>query len=166
MKRISIRAAAVAGLAATAVAAMANGPDTLHSRCAAKTNHSYGFQCHGWASVGVGLPLEPVTFLGTVSGSKTGEFNGTGTFNSRLGGARQRVSGLASFHDRACSGHIQYKVWLILPELEIDLPVLDIDFVTVGGGAEILGAPTALPGIQGDQVPRMVCRLVRSEGRD
>jgi hypothetical protein len=130
----------------------------------AKTNHSYGFQRHGWAGVGPGPLLEPVTSLGVVSGSRTGEFEGTGTFNSSLGAAKQRVSGQAVFHDRSCAGHIQHQVWLVLPGQEVSLPPLDIDFATVNGGADVLGEPTALPGAVDHTVPRMACRLMRSEG--
>jgi hypothetical protein len=166
MRRNLIRSAAAATLALLSATVLADDDPSVQSRCAAKTSHSYGFQCHGWASVGPGQPLEQVTFLGIVSGSRTGKFTGAGTFNSSLGGARQRVTGQAQFQDRYCSGHIQYEVTLVLPGGgEMLLPPLDIDFVTVNGGSDVLGAPTALPGVVGNAVPRMVCRLMRSEGR-
>jgi hypothetical protein len=38
----------------------------------------------------------------------------------------------------------------------------DIDFMTVDGGFEILGATTALPPATGDAVPRLTCRLVQA----
>jgi len=59
-----------------------------------------------------------------------------------------------------------YQIKLVLPdgsELDVRIPPLDIDFTVVNGGFEILGTPVALPGVTGDAVPRMSCRLVNTQ---
>lgn len=154
-------------LGAAPVAANANGPGSVQSACAAKTKATYGFQCHGHAQVIPGLGLEPVTLVGTVAGSETGIFDGTGTFNSSLGSVRQHVVGQADFQDRTCAGHIKYRVFLVLPNGADgpELPPLDIDFATVNGGFEILGTPNG-PGATGAAVPRLTCRLVKVRSQD
>ncbi len=152
--------AAAALLALGMPATHADNNHSAHSSCGAKTKGPYGFQCHGYAAVSA-AGLEPVTFVGTVEGSNAGVFRGLGTFNSSLGSARQRVIGTADFQDRTCAGHIRYDVFLILPGgVEVPLPPLDIDFVTVDGGREVLGTPNS-PAGTGAAVPRMSCRLVK-----
>jgi hypothetical protein len=138
--------AAASTLASLPPAASAGGEGSVQRVCAARTSGTYGFQCQGLASVGAGL--EPVTFLGTVSGSASGLFEGTGVFSSSLGSARQRVTGVAQFYDHTCAGHIQYRIFLLGPTGQdlLELAPLDIDFVTVAGGREVLGTPNALPG--------------------
>ena len=111
--------------------------------------------------------MEAVTFVGTVAGSNIGIFDGYGTFNSSLGSFRQHVMGPANFSDRTCAGHVTYRVWIALPNGDgPELPMLDIDFVTVNGGFEILGTPNATAGVTGAGVPRLTCRLVRTQGQD
>jgi hypothetical protein len=147
--------------------AAADSGNSIQRACSARTLGPYGFQCNGYANVGAGL--EPVTFVGTVSGSPTGVFDGYGTFSSSLGSNRMHSIGQAIFQDRTCFGHIQYQQFLVTPGGEIDLhQPLDIDFTTVDGGFEILGTPVALPGATGAGVPRMSCRLVkvRSQNQD
>ena len=151
-------------LAGGPVAALAVGGSSAQHFCSVKTNNWYGFQCQGYSNVGAGL--EPVTFVGTVAGSNTGVFDGYGTFSSSLGSSRQHAVGQAIFQDKSCFGHIQYQIKLVLPdgsELDVGIPPLDIDFTVVNGGFEILGTPVALPGVTGDAVPRMSCRLVNTQ---
>ena len=154
-------------LGAAPVAAIADGPGSVQSVCAAKTKGSYGFQCQGHAQVIPGLGLEPVTLVGTVAGSDAGIFDGYGTFNSSLGSLRQHLVGQADFQDRTCFGHIKYRVFLVLPGGGDgpELPPLDIDFATVNGGFEILGTPNA-PAATGAAVPRISCRLVKVRSQD
>ena len=128
---------------------------------------TYGFQCTGQVQLVPGLGLEPVTFAGTVTGDRNALFTGYGTFNSSFGAARQRVVGQSVFQDRSCFGRIHYRVFLQLGGGgEAELAPLDIDFSVVNGGNEILGTPTALPGITGAAVPRLTCRLVKVGGSD
>lgn len=136
--------------------------------CAAKTQHTYGFQCQGLTEMLPGLGLEPVTFVGTVTGDRAAVFRGYGSFNSSTFGAtRQRVVGQALFHEHSCFGRIRYDIFVQLPGGgEAPLPPLDIDFTVVNGGGEILGTPTAAPGVTGAAVPRLSCRLVRVQGAD
>ena len=158
------RTAVVLALAGAAwmPSAAAHEPENLQAACAARNKGPYGFQCQGFVNVGAGL--EAVTFLGTVRGSNAGVFNGSGVFNSSLGSARQRVTGQATFENRSCVGRITYQVFLQTPGGEVPLPDLDIAFVPVAGGLETLGVPVAPPGVTGDAVPRMACRLVRLQG--
>ena len=153
-------AVAVSALAAASHAA--DEPRTVQSACAAKTSNTYGFQCQGQAQLVPGVGLEPITLVGTVSGSRSGVFDGYGTLNSgSFGTLRQHLRGPAQFQDKTCFGHIQYKVFVALPG-GVDgpeLPPLDIDFTVVAGGDEILGAPTGY-GLTGADVPRLACRLV------
>lgn len=154
-------------LGAAPQAALADGPSSVQSTCAARTKGPYGFQCQGQAQVLPGLGLEPVTLVGTVAGSSSGRFDGRGTFSSSLGTLRQHLVGDARFQDRSCFGHIRYRVWLMLPDGSDgpELPPLDIDFTTVAGGFEILGTPNA-PGATGADVPRLSCRLVKVRADD
>lgn len=161
LTRISCAVFAVGALS-IATEAAATEPENLQSFCAARNKGPYGFQCQGWVNAGAGL--EPVTFLGTVRGSNAGVYNGSGIFSASLGSTRQRVSGQAVFENRSCTGQIAYKVWLQTPGGEVPLPDLTIAFVPVAGGAETLGVPIAPPGVTGDAVPRMACRLVRLQG--
>jgi hypothetical protein len=162
----AIYAAALAAVltlgAMTPAAVFAAGTNGVQDACSAKTKGPYGFQCQGYSNVGAGL--EPVTFVGTVAGSDTGVFDGYGTFSSSLGSSRQHAVGQAVFQDKTCFGHIQYQIKLVLPngsEMDVGIPPLDIDFIVVNGGFEILGTPNALPGVTGAAVPRMSCRLVK-----
>jgi len=139
----------------------------VQQACSARTNAIYGFQCTGYSNVGAGL--EPVTFVGTVSGSPTGIFDGYGTFSSSGGSNRTHATGQATFKDKTCFGHIQYKQLAVFPdesEHDVGIPPLDIDFATVDNGFEILGTPVALSGVTGAGVPRMACRLVKIKGQD
>src|SRR4030095_6959515 len=102
-------------------------------------------------------------------GSDTGVFDGYGTFSSSLGASRQHAVGQAVFQDKTCFRHIQYQIKLVLPngsEMDVGIPPLDIDFIVVNGGFEILGTPNALPGATGAAVPRMSCRLGRIKSQD
>ena len=158
---------ASAALIASSAAVQADSGGSTQAYCGARTKGPFGFQCHGSATVSA-AGLEPVTFLGTVNGSNSGRFNGTGTFSSSLGSARQRVVGDAVFADRSCSGQISYTVYLLGPNGEDLFPLpdkLDINFVTVNDFKEILGAPYSPSGV-GPVVPRLVCRLVKISDRD
>lgn len=157
----------IAGAAALLIASAA-GPavadSSVQRACAAKTRATYGFQCHGWAAVSP-AGLEPATFGGVVSGNSSGIFEGTGVLNSSLGRVKQRFAGQALYSDRACSGSIAYRVWLVLPDGSDgpELPPLYVDFATVKGGEEILGVPSnPTPGASGAAVPRLNCRLVKT----
>ena len=160
LHRIALATAALAFGASSFTAAANEGP-SVQSYCAAKTSKTYGFQCQGQVQLSPGLGLEPVTLVGTVTGSRSGVFDGYGTLNSgTFGTIRQHLQGPAQFQDRTCFGHIQYRVWIALPGGNgPELPPLDIDFTVVAGGNEILGAPTGY-GATGADVPRLVCRLV------
>lgn len=161
LARRGVHAVALALGVASLSAAAADDPQSTQNFCSARTNHVYGFQCHGFAQVVPGVGLEPVTLVGTVSGSPTGIFEGYGTFSASIGSIRQHVIGQAVFQDRTCFGHIKYKVWIALPggANGPELPPLDIDFAVVDGGDEILGSPNAF-GSTGADVPRLTCRLV------
>lgn len=166
----SYRVMALSMLAAIMVApctVVADNPAAVQQTCAAKTRGTYGFTCQGFAQLWPGQGLEPVSIVGTVTGSPSGVFEGYPTFNASLGSLRQHVVGQAVFQDRSCFGHIQYRVWLVQPN-GVDgpeLPPLDIDFATVEGGGELLGAATG-PGATGAAVPRITCRLVKVKGQD
>jgi hypothetical protein len=151
--------AATTVLGATCFSALADDQQSVQSQCSHKTNKTYGFQCQGFATLDPNVGLEPITQVGTVSGSATGVFEGRGTVSGSIGSVKQHLQGQAVFQDRTCFGHIQYKVWLVVPNGEIPLPPLDIDFAVVAGGDEILGAPNNFGGI-GAAVPRISCRLV------
>jgi len=158
--RIALGTAALA-YGAASLTAHADDHPSIQSYCAAKTSKTYGFQCQGQAQLIPGGGLEPITLVGTVSGSRSGIFDGYATLNSgSFGTLRQHLRGLAEFQDRTCFGHIQYKVFIALPGGNgPELPPLDIDFTTVAGGDEILGTPTGY-GATGANVPRLACRLV------
>jgi len=159
LHRIALATAALA-FGAASITAAADESQSVQSSCAAKTSKTYGFQCQGQAQLSPGLGLEPVTFVGTVTGSRSGVFDGYGTLNSSFGTLRQHLQGPAQFQDRTCFGHIQYKVWIALPTGNgPELPPLDVDFTVVAGGNEILGTPTGY-GATGADVPRLVCRLL------
>lgn len=165
--RVTTYAVALA-LSAASCAASADSWGSAHA-CSAKIRGAYGFQCQGFANVNAppDLPaLEPVTLIGTVVGSDSGVFDGYGTFSSHLGSIRQHVVGQAVYQDKNCAGHIKYQIWVALPDGTDgpQLPPLDFDFAVVDNGFEILGTPNALPGVTGDLVPRLSCRLVRIRG--
>jgi len=163
MTHLSLITLGVAALTLSAASFTAHADDrhSIQSYCAAKTSKTYGFQCQGQAQLVPGVGLEPITLVGTVSGSRSGVFDGYATLNSgSFGTLRQHLRGLAEFQDRTCFGHIQYKVFIALPSGDgPELPPLDIDFATVAGGDEILGTPTGY-GATGPNVPRLACRLV------
>ena len=156
--RLSSCAVLCAALAAPAAAA-----DNTRA-CIAKTTGVYGFQCHGSVSVSIGGPLEPVTFVGTVEGDREAVFEGYGTFNSSNGSASTHVKGNATF-GRNCFGHVLYTTNDVLdPDGNIlfSLPPVAFDFAVVDEGQEILGSGVAYPpGVTGDFVPRLTCRLVK-----
>jgi hypothetical protein len=160
LTRIALGAAALT-LGAVSLTAAADDRNTVQSSCAAKTSNTYGFQCQGQAQLIPGAGLEPITLVGTVTGSRSGVFDGYATLNSgSFGSLRQHLHGPAEFQDKTCFGHIQYKVFIALPGGDgPELPPLDIDFTTVAGGDEILGTPTGY-GAVGANVPRLACRLV------
>jgi hypothetical protein len=161
LTRIALGAAAALALGTAALTSYADDHHSIQGDCAAKTSKTYGFQCQGQAQLIPGVGLEPITLVGTVSGSRSGLFDGYATLNSgSFGSLRQHLRGTADFQDRTCFGHIQYKVFIALPSGNgPELPPLDIDFAVVAGGDEILGAPTGY-GATGANVPRLACRLV------
>jgi len=161
MKRQSMWALCAIAAALTVPAASA-GPTPAES-CALKAQGLYGFQCQGTTSTSPGGAAEPVTFIGTVEGRYDAFYEGYGTFNSSQGSAPTHVAGYATF-GKNCFGRIAYTTNEILlppPGGAIPLPPLVIDFVPVNDFNEILGVPVAGPGVNGDAVPRMTCRLVR-----
>ena len=158
MKRQSMWALCAIAAALTVPAASA-GPTPAES-CALKAQGLYGFQCQGTTSTGGAA--EPVTFIGTVEGRYDAFYEGYGTFNSSQGSAPTHVAGYATF-GKNCFGRIAYTTnEIVLPGGgTVPLPPLVIDFVPVNDFNEILGVPVAGPGVNGDAVPRMTCRLVR-----
>jgi hypothetical protein len=141
--------------------ALAAAPDEFSPQaCAVKIAGVYGFQCQGSASTGGAL--EPVTFIGTVEGRDDGFYEGYGTFNSSQGSVATHVAGFATI-GKNCFGRIVYSTnEILLPGgATVPLPPLVIDFVPVNNFSEVLGMLIAAPGVQGDLVPREVCRLVR-----
>ncbi len=128
--------------------------------CAVQSRGSYGFQCFGSTFTGAGA--EPVTFIGTVDGDANGFYEGYGTFSSSAGSVSTHVAGTATFGN-ACFGHINYTTnEIILPSGgTIPLPPVSFDFIAVDNNSEILGTGVAAPGVTGDQVPRLTCRLIK-----
>jgi hypothetical protein len=153
---------------ACAIAAAPAAADRTGNSCLAKTRGPYGFHCHGSTLVGnpqAGFQFGPVTVVGTVEGDGTGIFEGTNTFTSWLGSVPTHFKGHATF-DKNCFGRVEYTTnEIVLPDgSTIPLPPAAFDAATVDGGQEILGAGVAPPGVTGDQVPRLFCRLVRIRG--
>lgn len=158
MFRLSSFLASIAACAFFVTPVMAD--DSRHSRtCAAKAKGLYGFQCHG--NTFNGVEFDQVTFVGTVEGDAKGFYEGYGTFNSDLGSVDTHLAGQATF-GRNCFGRIVYTTnEILLPGGgTIPLPPTTFDFIAVDDSNEILGAGVA-PGMTGDAVPRLVCRLVR-----
>ncbi len=149
-------AVACALVASPAFSAKEDSPQA----CALKASGVYGFSCNG--SMFTGAVFEPVTFIGTVEGRDDAFYDGFGTFNSSQGSAATHVAGFATF-GKNCFGRVVYSTnEILLPGGgKIPLPPLVIDFVPVNDFNEMLGAPVAAPGVTGDFVPRLVCRLVR-----
>ena len=105
------------GTASLAVLAdnLSGDQSSVQSSCSHKTDKIYGFVCQGFAQVVPGAGLEPIGQVGVVSGSPTGIFDGYATISASIGSVRQHVRGQAVFQDRTCFGHIQYRVWIALP---------------------------------------------------
>jgi len=147
-------------IACVLLATPAFANDSPHGRtCAAKTKGLYGFHCHGSAFNGVAF--DQVTLVGTVQGDGRGFYEGFGTFNSDQGSASTHLAGQATFGPN-CLGRVVYTTnEILLPGGgTIPLPPATFDFIAVDDSNEILGAGVA-PGMTGDAVPRLVCRLVR-----
>ena len=147
-------------IASAMLAAPALADDGKNGRtCAAQAKGAYGFQCHGSAFNGVAF--DQVTFVGTVDGNTKGFFEGYGTFSSNLGSVDTHIAGQATF-GRNCFGRIVYTTnEILLPGGgTVPLPPATFDFIAVDDGNEILGSGVA-PGMTGDLVPRLTCRLVR-----
>jgi hypothetical protein len=158
LKRLASGAAAFA-LGAASFTASGNDHGSVQGYCSHKTDKAYGYVCQGFAEVVPGVGLEPITLVGVVRGSPTGIFDGHGTLSASIGSIRQHLRGQAIFQDRTCFGHIQYRVWVLLPNGDgPELPRLDIDFTTVDGGDQIFGAPNNFGGT-GPAVPRLTCHL-------
>ncbi len=158
MFRLSGLLASVITCAMFAAPALAD--DDRHGRtCAAQAKGLYGFQCHGNAFNGV--EFDQVTFVGTVEGNAKGFYEGYGTFTSDLGSVDTHIAGQATF-GRNCFGRIVYTTnEIVLPGGgTIPLPPATFDFIAVDDSKEILGSGVA-PGMTGDFVPRLTCRLVR-----
>jgi hypothetical protein len=122
-------------------------------------------QCHGFAAFGP-AGLEPATVVGSLTSNNSAFFDGTGYLNSSLGRVKQHFAGQAVFSDRACTGSISYRVWLVLPDGSDgpELPPLYVDFTTVKNGEEFLGVPSnPAPGANGAAIPRLNCRIVKVE---
>jgi hypothetical protein len=103
-----------------------------------------------------------VTFIGTVAGNESGVYEGSGTFSSSQGSASTHVVGTATF-GKNCFGHIDYTTnEIVLPGGgTVPLPPVSFDFIAVDNNREVLGTGVAPPGVTGDLVPRLTCRLVR-----
>jgi hypothetical protein len=125
------------------------------------TRAQYGFQCLG--SAFSGSTLEPVSFVGTVTGDGKGFFESFGTYNSSNGSASVHLAGHGTLPPR-CIGHVDYTTTeIVLPNgSTIPLSPISFDYTVVHGGDEILGAGVAPAGVTGDPVPRLACRLVRT----
>jgi len=84
MTHLSLITLGVAALTLSAASFTAHADDrhSIQSYCAAKTSKTYGFQCQGQAQLVPGVGLEPITLVGTVSGSRSGVFDGYATLNS------------------------------------------------------------------------------------
>jgi hypothetical protein len=147
-------------LVCATLATPAGADDGRNARtCAAQAKGLYGFQCHGNSFNGV--EFDQVTFVGTVEGNAKGFYEGYGTFNSDLGSVDTHIAGQATF-GRNCLGRIVYTTnEIVLPGGgTIPLPPATFDFIAVDDSKEILGSGVA-PGMTGDFVPRLTCRLVR-----
>jgi len=132
--------------------------------CAARAQGVYGFVCQGSTFTGP-AGFEPVTFIGTVEGNRDSYWEGYGTFNSSNGSFPSHVAGQATYGKHHCFGRVVYSTNEILDangNVVGTLPPLVIDFVPVDNFNETLGMPVAGPGVSGDFVPRMTCRLVRT----
>ena len=151
-------------VSATAIALVRASDDTTGGGpppCRLESTRAlYGFQCLG--SAFTGAALEPVSFVGTVKGDGKGFFEGFGTFNSSNGSAPTHVAGKGTLLP-SCLGHVDYTTnEILLPNGgTVPLPPISFDFTVVHSGDEILGAGVAPPGVTGDVVPRLACRLVR-----
>ncbi|HMF59133.1 MAG TPA: hypothetical protein VK595_02105 [Vicinamibacterales bacterium] len=160
--RLALCGALLAAFASPMAAGIEN--QRLHGQnsCAVKAQGVYGFQCHG--SAFNGNVFEPVTFVGTVEGSSRGFYEGFGTFNSSNGSFSTHVAGQAKYGPN-CFGHVDYTTnEILLPNGEvIRLEPISFDFAVVDDGHEILGTAVAPPGVTGDLVPRLTCRLVKLE---
>lgn len=166
MARTILLAAAAAAAFIGASSGIANAEPSVQRHCAAKLRGTYAFQCHGFATANPAVGLEAVTFVGSVDSNAAGVYEGLGIFNSSLGRVRQHLVGQAEYVDRQCTGSIQYRVWLVLPDGSDgpELPPLYADFVVGKDGREILGVPSnPTPGASGGAVPRLNCRLLRSQ---
>lgn len=142
-----------------AVNAAASSPPA--APCQLEMTHAeYGFQCLGSSSSG--STLEPVSFVGTVSGDGHGFFEAFGTFNSSNGSLPLHLAGRGTLLQR-CFGHVDYTTTEIqLPNGgTVPLPPISFDYAVVHGGDELMGAGVAPAGVTGDPVPRLACRLVR-----
>ncbi len=131
-----------------------------HGRtCAAKAKGLYGFLCDG--STFNGVAFDQVTYVGTVDCDEKAFCEGYGTFNSDQGSVDTHIAGAGTF-GRNCFGRIVYTTnEIVLPGGgTIPLPPATFDFIAVDDSNEILGSGVA-PGMTGDSVPRLTCRLVR-----
>src|SRR6185295_17364970 len=108
--------AAALALSATSFPVLANDQGSVQRQCSQRTDTTYGYVCNGFAEVVPGLGLEPATLVGVVRGSPTGIFEGHGTLSASIGSVRQNLSGQAIFQNQTCFGHIQYRVWVALPD--------------------------------------------------
>jgi hypothetical protein len=151
-------------IASTIASAMLAAPvladDGRHGRtCAAQAKGLYGFQCQGNSFNGV--EFDQVTFVGTVDCNAKGFCEGYGTFNSDLGSLDTHIAGQGTF-GRNCFGRVVYTTnEIVLPGGgTVPLPPASFDFIAVDDSKEILGSGVA-PGMTGDAVPRLNCRLVR-----
>jgi hypothetical protein len=151
-------------LASAVACAMLGTPavadDGRHGRtCAAQAKGLYGFQCQGNSFNGV--EFDQVTFVGTVDCNAKGFCEAFGTYNSDLGSVDAHLAGQATF-GRNCFGRVVYTTnEIVLPGGgTVPLPPATFDFIAVDDSKEILGSGVA-PGMTGDAVPRLNCRLVR-----
>ena len=161
--RVCLAACAVACTLMSLPAWADGAGDGSAKACSAKLNGRYGFHCHGFAHNGIGFG--PVTFVGTVEGRDHNTFfEGRGTLNSSAGSVLTHFAGPATYGAN-CFGQVDYTTFeIILPDGTVvaPLPPASFQFIGVDGGNEILGTGVAPPGVTGDFVPRLTCRLVRA----
>lgn len=127
---------------------------------------SYGVQCHG--TVFTGSVSEPVTYIGTVLTHDDGFVEGWATLNSSDGSLPTYVAGILGNPSSCAPQPLTYTTnWILLPNgSHIELPPLAVMAAPADGGREILGAGIVPPGVTGDLVPRLTCRLVRLQDVD
>jgi hypothetical protein len=133
----------------------------------ANTEGLYGFTCSGFYprtdATGAIVGQQPIGVVGVLHGDGRGHYSADATLSSDYGSLPWRLEGDATLDaKRNCLGRVVYTTNQLTLDsgYVLNLPPATFDFAVVGGGEEILGSATA-PGLFGDAVPRLACRLVR-----